>query len=797
MLIFWTGTESLPGHPTIAEESFISGRTFPPALAGSLRSGSAFAVAAALSLAGLCSAADPVSATPPDANTADARAAAIVDAMTLEEQISLLRPAFGMTRAALGTISDWIPTWILSLVLKPVDGAIGSAAYAPGIARLGWPDLQESDAGLGVANMGGMLRPGDAATAHPASLALAASFDPELARRSGEAIGEEAHAKGFNVQLAGGVNLARDPRNGRNFEYAGEDPLLAGKIAGAEIAGIQSRHVVSTVKHFAMNDQETGRSIVDVRIGEAAMRESDLLAFQIAIMQGHPGSVMCSYNKVNSLYACENTFLLDTVLKHDWGYPGWVMSDWGAVHSLQAAVIAGLDQESPQAGSKNWFGGLAAAVAHSEIPRARVRDMAFRIVRSLIAAGAFDDPARPGGAIDIDSHAATAQQAEEAGMVLLKNEGVLPLAPAAGHIVLIGGHADKWVLSGGGSSQVSPYGGLQHDGAPKGFDRLKVSGYIPSSPLTALKEALPAQAIAYDDGADPERAAAAAKRADLAIVFVEKMQMETEDAADLSLPEHQDELIAKVAVANPHTVVVLETGNPVLMPWLDSVDAVVEAWYPGQRGGEAIAAVLSGKHAPSGRLPITFPRSLAQLPRPKLDGFDGRHAPTGLLSYLTSKPPTPFAVSYTEGADVGYRWFERSSAEPLFPFGFGLTYTRFAYSDLKVTGGNSLAVKVKIENAGDRAGVEVAQLYVAPPGRTHRLAGWSRIELGPHQSQVVDISADPHLLASYDETSKSWGRTAGVYDVIVGPAAGRPSLKAEVTLTAEAGQGEADVETAR
>jgi beta-glucosidase len=698
----------------------------------------------------------------------DARAAKIVDSMSLSEQISLLRP-LGAMNFGNAPGAEALPP---AFRKPPPPGALGSAAFAPGVPRLGWPALQESDAGLGVANLAGILRPNDEATALPSSLALAASFDPSLARRSGAVVGAEAHAKGFNVQLAGGANLARDPRNGRNFEYAGEDPLLAGRIAGATIAGIQSQHVVSTTKHYALNDQESGRMVVDVRISEPAARESDLLAFQIAVEEGRPGSVMCSYNRVNGDYGCENDFLLNKVLKGDWGYRGWVMSDWGAVHSLAKAVQNGLDQESPQ--DPAFFGGLQAAVEKGEIPSSKVRDMAFRVVRSLAAVGALDHPAKPGGAIDREAHAAVAQATTEAGAVLLKNDGLFPLGRDVRRVLLVGGHADKWVVIGGGSSQLNPFGGLQHEQPLKVLTDVFKPAYIPSSPLKNLQALRPELEITFDDGSDPARAAAAARAADVAIVFATKVQSEGADAADLSLPDGQDALIAAVAAANPRTGVVLETGNPVAMPWLGRVRSVLEVWYPGQRGGEAIAALLTGKAAPSGRLPITFPASLDQLPRPRLDGADG---PTGLFV----PQPKPFSVDYDkEGSDVGYRWFERSGAEPLFPFGHGLTYTTFRYDGLKLSGGRTLSATLSITNTGRREGVEVAQLYAAPPGRTHRLVGWARVALKPGETRRVTIQADPRILASWQ--GKRWAQAPGSYDVWVSPSAKFTGLHGKAQL---------------
>lgn len=700
---------------------------------------------------------------------ADRRAAKLVDAMTLEEQLQLIRP-LAATSYQFAPGANSFPEGMRT---PPPAGAISSAGYVPPIARLRWPALQESDGPIGVANMKGWIRGiDDQATNFPSSIAWAASFDATLARRVGEAIGQEAHSKGFNVMLAGGVNISRDPRGGRNFEYAGEDPLLAGRIAGATIAGIQSRNVVSTVKHYALNDQESGRGVLDARISEAGARESDLLAFEIALAEGRPGSVMCSYNRVNGDHACENDWLLNKVLKGDWGFRGWVMSDWGGVHDMRKAVAAGLDQQSPQ--GKDLFASLPDAVKSGEVPRERIRDMAFRIIRSMIAVGAIDIPARSGGPIDREAHLAVAQAQAEAGAVLLKNEAVLPLEGVR-RVAVIGGFADIGVLVGGGGSMVNPYGGIVNEENRIGMASLGKWAFVPSSPLAALKAQRPDLDISFDDGTDPARAAAVAAKAEVAIVFALKQETENFDSADLSLPRGQDALIAAVAAANSRTAVVLETGNPVAMPWLGSVGAVLQAWYPGQRGGEAIAAILSGKVSPSGRLPITFPQAVKQLPRPKLDGYDPK-------ATLFSAPPAPFPVDYHEGSDVGYRWFERTRAEPLFPFGFGLTYTRFEHSDLKVKGGKHLEVSFTVTNVGKREGTDVPQLYVAPPGRTHRLAGWERITLKAGESRRVTLKADPRILASWDATG--WRRAGGTYDVRVATSAKLDGLQASVQLAA-------------
>lgn len=702
---------------------------------------------------------------------ADRRAARIVDAMTLEEQIVLLRPV----AATSYQFAPGANTFPEGMRAPPPKGAIGSAGYLPGVPRLGWPALQESDGPLGVSNMKGWIRGlDDQATAFPASIAWAASFDPDLVREVGEVIGAEAHAKGFNVMLSGGINLARDPRNGRNFEYAGEDPLLAGRTIGSAIAGIQSRNVVSTIKHFALNDQESGRGVLDARISERGARESDLLAFEIAITRSKPGAVMCSYNRVNGDHSCENDWLLNRVLKRDWRYRGWVMSDWGGVHDMRKAVRSGLDQQSPQ--GTDLFADLPGAVARGEVSRARIRDMAFRIVRSMIAVGALDNPARPGGAVDRERNIMIAQRQAEAGAVLLKNDGLLPLEGKR-RIVLIGGFADVGVLVGGGGSMVNPYGGIVHEGNASGLASLGKWAFVRSSPLAALRKLWPNADITFDDGTDPTRAAEAARKADVAIVFGLKQETENFDSGDLSLPRKQDDLIAAVAAANSSTGVVLQTGNPIAMPWLGSVKAVLQAWYPGQRGGEAIAALLTGQVSPSGRLPISFPNDIAQLPRPRLDGYDPKAS-------LFSKPPAPFVVDYKEGSDVGYRWFERTGAAPMFPFGHGLTYTSFARSDLKIFSGTTLRVSFTITNTGQRGGVDVPQLYVAPPGRTHRLAGWARVALKPGESRRVTIEADPAILASYSTTG--WRREAGVYDLWVSSSAKPEGLHGTARLAGTA-----------
>ena len=717
-----------------------------------------------------------------DGTAARSRAQAIVARMTLDEKIALVHALFPPMAAG-----------------KSTNELIPSAGHLDGITRLGVPLMRQSDASLGVANQVEQ-RKGDVATALPSGLATASSFDPEIARAGGAMIGSEARSKRFNVLLAGGVNLTRDPWNGRNFEYLGEDPLLAGELAGAHIAGVQSNRIVSTVKHYALNSQETGRTVVDAQIGEQALRESDLLAFELAIERGNPGSVMCAYNKVNGDWACENDFLLNRVLKRDWGFRGWVMSDWGAVHSTVKAANAGLDQQSGQELDKAIFFGpaLKQAVEAGQVPMQRLDDMVVRYLTGLIETGAYDAP-MPSTAQTppYAQHAEVAQRAAEAGIVLLKNDGnLLPMARTARRIVLIGGSADVGVLSGGGSSQVRSVGGAPVEiplssGGASSFARIT---YHASSPLNALRKALPGAQISYVDGRNLNATLDAAKNADMAIFFATQWTTEAQDVADLRLPDNQDALIARVAAVQPKTVAVMETGGPVLMPWLDQVPAVVQAWYPGQRGGEAIANVLTGRVNPSGRLPITFPATAAQPVRPAPVGLDRL---TSLEAQAAADPGTAsnaalpsFPVDYVEGSDVGYRWYEKKGMKPMFAFGHGLSYTNFAYRNPVVSGGKRLSITFDVVNTGRVAGADVPQMYVARDGgqgganQPMRLAGFTRVMLKPGETRRVTLTAEPRIIADYDTSLPGWRVRAGTYRVALARDASDRTMVSTTTLDA-------------
>ena len=689
----------------------------------------------------------------PDAQAIRARAQSLVAHMTQDEKFSWLSgpmaiPLSDQARAA---------------------GALGSAAFYPGMARLGIPAMQQADASLGISNIGD-VRPGDHATALPSSLSLGATFNPQLALAGGALVGREARAKGFNVQLAGGANLIRDPRNGRNFEYISEDPLLTGVLAGHSVAGIQAQGIVSTVKHFIANGQETGRVMVSSNLSEAAMRESDLLAFQIAIEIGKPGAVMPGYNLVNGDYASENQFLLQQVLKGDWQFPGWVMSDWGATHSTVKAALAGLDvQSGANLDDADYFGAaLREAVADGRVPQARIDDMVTRILTSLITLGALDPAPNQAAPLPIDfsSHKLIAQRQAEEGIVLLTNaRATLPLPQRLKKLLVIGEHADHGVLCGGGSSAVAPLGSLKQAGTSiMGISVDKV--YQPSPLVAAIAEESAARQVVFLDGLDLQRVLDAAPSADAVIVFAQEWRSEGLDAVGLALPGQQDALISAIARVNPSTIVVLQAGGPVTMPWRDQVAAILAAWYPGSGGGPAIAGVLFGRVNPSGRLPVTFPASDAQLPRPaQLDP-----------ETTTSNPGTPrkggiIPIDYDiEGADVGYRWFEREHLTPLFPFGFGLSYTTFELSDLRLSVEGQFKATVQVANPGQRTGAVVVQIYVArlgDDGYVKRLAGFVKLTLAPGQRASAELDLEARIFARWQQENgvSAFHITKGTYRI--------------------------------
>jgi beta-glucosidase len=710
--------------------------------------------------------------------SADVRADLVIKELTLDEKISLLHGQGGFGPSGGPTESN------------------GGAGWSNAIPRVGIPAIQMADSAYGVTRGAAS---GRYSTALPNNLGAASAWDPQAAFAYGALIGRELREEGYSMSLGGGVNLTREPRNGRTFEYQGEDPLLAGTLAGNFVKGVQSEHIIGDLKHYAVNDQESGRNAVNANIDKRSMRESDLRAFEIALGISDAGAFMCSYNRVNGDFACENAYLLNEVLKKDFHFPGFVLSDWGGTHSTAKASHAGLDQEQP---GKNFFGdALKKAVDDGAVSQAEIDEHVHRILRTIFATGLFDNPVVK-QVPDVERGYALAQSFEEKSIVLLKNShNVLPLDSASLHsILLIGGHADIGVLTGGGSAQVDAPGGSvipppppQPGASPMAnFTRRQV--WLPSSPLRALAAKMPSKKVSFISGDDLAAAASAAKAADVAIVFAYQAESEGMDLKSLDLSDDQNKLIEAVAAANPRTIVVLETGSPATMPWIDHVQAVVEAWYPGIRGAEALANILSGQVNPTGKLAITFPRSDADLPHPTLvtpppASQQSRPAPGADISaYMASiaKGLPPFETYYDEKLKVGYKWYDAEKKPVLFPFGFGLSYTTFSYSNLTVKSGEMMAVSFTVRNTGKRAGTEIAEVYASLPDAAgeppKRLIGWARVELAPGESKQVSIPVDHDRLTIYDEASDAWKLIPGSYTVMAGGSSQDLSLHQQITL---------------
>ncbi len=784
--------------------------------------------------------------------------------------------------------------------------AVSNSAHmreVPAIPRLCIPALLLNNGSAGVGS-GGVVQPNS--TALPAPLGLAASFDPSIARAYGTVEGRETRAVGRNDMEGPDINIARTPLNGRTFEAYGEDPYLAGQIAAGNVAGIQSQGVIATPKHYLANSQETDRTTIDEIIDDRTIHEIYLPAFEAAVKQGHAGSVMCAKNQVNDSFSCEHQALTQGVLKDDWGFGGFVVSDFSSCHNTVRCASGGMDLELP---SGTFYGdALAAAVQSGEVSMASLDDHVHRVLATMFRFGLFDRP-QTTSPIDAARDGATARTAAEAGTVLLKNAGgVLPLAD--GHsVALIGPGAGRAVTGGGGSPgvaplySVSPLDAISRRGVPVNYAQgmgpvdLGPQPALPPSAVTAedgshgwtaryyanttwagdpaLTRTEPnvdmdpsggvpapglppngwsirwtgtftapatgdyafhltnhARAGLYLDGtriinngggfpgvtasttvhldagtqhairvdwAKPDgqamielawtppagtpnveiqQAVQAARQSDVAVVFASNKDTEGIDRPDLGLPGYQDELISAVAAANPRTVVVLDTGSPVLMPWVDEVAGVLEAWYPGEEDGNAAAAVLFGDTDPSGRLPITFPKSLADTP----------------ASTPAQYPGVNGIATYSEGLDIGYRHYDASGVEPLFPFGYGLSYTTFGLDKLSVTPGGS-TVAVDVTNTGARTGTQVVQVYVggadgsgvispgqlAPP---RRLQGFAKVTLRPGEHRRVVVALDARAFAHWDAASQSWQVAAGSYTVSVGTSSRDLPLSATVQRSA-------------
>jgi beta-glucosidase len=675
----------------------------------------------------------------------DERADLVLKELTLDEKISLLH-------------GNGMPNW-----RDPYPKAYlgnGGAGFVFGVDRLGIPRIQMSDAAYGIR---ASAENGRYSTALPSNLASASSWDPQAACDYGKLIGTELRAQGFNMTLGGGVNITREPRNGRTFEYMGEDPILAGTLVGNRMKCEQAQHVLGDIKHYAVNDQESGRNEVNSIISKRALRESDLLAFQIGIEIADPSAVMCSYNALNGIFACENKYLLTDVLKKEWNFKGFVVSDWAGTHSTIAASAAGLDHEEP---FDDFYGEkMKAAVESGKVSIAELDEHIHRILRSEFASGIVDFPMKK-SVVDVEAGLETSRKIAEQSTVLLKNSaGLLPLDRAKLHsIAIIGPHADYGMISGGGSAQVDPPG--SH--APQWKEHI----WFPTSPLKSVAAHVPGAAVKFDSGANPASAAELARKSDVVIVFAYQWSSEDFDLPSLSLPENQDALISQVAAANPHTIVVLETGSAVTMPWLDKVGGVLEAWFAGSKGADAVANILFGVVNPTAKLPMTFPRSEADLPHPQLI-TPPPHAEGAAPAEVKDGEAKPtFDVKYDEGLKVGYKWYDAENKKPLFPFGYGLSYTTYSYSNLNVIRGKETAVTFTLKNTGSRAGAEIAQVYVAFPSAAgeppKRLVGWSKVSLKAGESKEVSITINPQYLAVYDDTQNAWKHVPGSYSFLVG-----------------------------
>jgi beta-glucosidase len=631
------------------------------------------------------------------------------------------------------------------------------------------------------------------ATVYPAQIALASTFSTSLAYEKGKSQADEAFRSRKNVILGPGVSSSRTPLAGRTPEYLGEDSLLSGDLAAANINGIQkgnpSEPVMAVLKHYVANEQELDRQTSSSNVDGRTLREVYNMPFQIALSKGEPGGVMCSYNQINGVYGCENP-VLKNLLKGADNFSGYVVSDFGAVHTTAASLNAGLDQELNAPRFYNPT-NINAAIDSGAITVADVDAAAFRVVKSYIQAGLFDHPlpATATTTPSTDATKAVAEQVAEKGSVLLKNTGgILPLSKSSGSVAIIGPTASNTPTNGVSAATVCA------EGSPASPFPSGPACTNPVAPLDAItaRAAKFGATVTFNDGSDLTAAAAAAAAAKTVIVFGYAKQGEFADRTTLALDNNGDALIAAVAAANPNTIVVLETGTATTMPWLAQVKGVVEAWYPGDQQGNALARLLYGDANFSGRLPMTFPKSLADIPTSTPAQYPG------LLSNGTTTRATGDTsirqVSYSEGLAIGYKWYQSKKIEPLFPFGFGLSYTGFDYSRLQVssTGQSTrkVAVSFVLKNTGSTTGTETPQVYLTLPSSTgepgSRLVSFSQVTLRAGESQrvtaVIDPASSDKPLSYWDTTAHAWATAPGSYSVAVGGSASA-TLSAAFTIT--------------
>jgi len=658
-------------------------------------------------------------------------------------------------------VSQLLSHMTLNQKVQLMTGSGGSSyvGFTPAIGSLCIPAMNLEDGPAGVAD--GM----NDVTQLPAPVDVAATFDTAAEQSFGQVIGGEEAAKGSTVDLGPTINIVRDPRWGRAFESVGEDPYLNGQMGAADIRGVQSTGMMAQVKHLAAYNQETNRNTPsdNVIASTQTLQEIYEPAFQTSVQQGAASSVMCSYSTINGTYACQNPTVLNSVLRQQFGFTGFVTSDWGATHAGGPAVNAGLDQDMP--GDNTYFGSsLISAVDSGQVSTATIDTSVTRILTEEFAFGLFDRPptGSPAATATSAANQATGERLAEQGTVLLKNAGnVLPFGSGDTSIAVIGADASTSVQSAGGGSAA-----------------VNSSGTV--TPLQGITSAAPSgTTVSYDSGSSAGSAAALAAKSSVAVVFVSTSESEGSDLSGIDLSSANNSLISAVANANPNTIVVLNTGSAVTMPWLSSVKGVLEAWYPGQSDGTAIAHILFGTANPSGHLPVTFPTSLSQVP----------------ASTSAQWPGTNGQVQYSEGVDVGYRWYDSHGLTPLFPFGYGLSYTTFTYSNLHISTlpqGGAATVTATVTNTGSRAGADVAQLYVSDPAASgqppRQLEGFARVNLNPGQSQTVSFPLTEQNLRYWNASTNNWATSTGTYGIAVGDADSASALTLTGTLAVAANQ---------
>ncbi|WP_219837177.1 beta-glucosidase [Paenibacillus sp. R14(2021)] len=627
--------------------------------------------------------------------------------------------------------------------------------HLKGIERLGIPSIMVTDGphGLrkqreGTDHVG--LFDSVPATCFPSAAGVASSWDRDLIRRMGEALGEECQAEDVAVLLGPGANIKRSPLCGRNFEYFSEDPYLSSEMAASHIQGVQSQGVGTSLKHFAANNQEHRRMTSDSVVDERTLREIYLASFEGAVKQAQPWTVMCSYNKVNGTFVSENEYLLTDILKDEWGLEGFVVSDWGAVNERTDGLAAGLELEMPASGGAGDR-QIVDAVRNGKLPEEKL-DRAVERLLSIIFKAV--DNKKPNASYDPEAHHRLAREVARESMVLLKNEeGILPLR-REGKIAVIGELAVKARYQGGGSSHIKPtkLEEIREEIVKSAGSRAQVTyeqGYKLDSDATDIQLAT--------------EAVRAAAQADVAVLFAglpDRYESEGYDRTHLRLPENQIELIRALAAEQPNLVVVLSNGSPVEMPWISSAKAVLEAYLGGQALGGAIADLLFGDANPCGKLAETFPKRIEDNPSYLFYFGEGDRA------------------EYREGIFVGYRYYDAKKVEPLFPFGYGLSYTTFMYSDLALDRAQfrddeKVTVSVKVVNTGNRSGKEIVQLYVRDKETTvirpvKELKGYAKVELHPGERKTVSFTLNKRSFAFYDTEMKDWRVETGEFEILIG-----------------------------